>query len=181
NFQQSTNDQSGHGAVLGEPHIFTSAMVNEFRAGYNRVSNALAPFITENLYSKYGFGYIPPAPGLTGLPTVAINGYEQLGEATFLPDIKGSDTFQLSDSVTWNKGSHFIQWGGEYRWVRSRYHIWGNARGSFTFNGAFTGNTVADFLLGDPSSASLSSVLVGDIRYKYYGGYINDDWKVTPK
>jgi len=181
NFQQSTNDQSGHGAVLGETHIFTATMVNEFRAGYNRVSNALAPFITDSLYSKYGFGYIPAAPGLTGLPTVTINGYEQLGEAGFLPDIKGSDTFQTSDSVTWNKGKHFIQFGGEYRWVRSRYHIWGNARGSFGFNGAFSGNSVADFLLGDPNTATLSSVLVGDIRYKYYGGYVNDDWKVTPK
>ncbi len=181
NFQQSNNNQSGHGAVLGETHIFGAAVVNEFRAGYNRVSNALAPFITQNLFSQYGFGYVPPAPGLTGLPNISITGYSNLGEATFLPDIKGSDTFQMTDGLTWNRGKHFIRIGGEYRWVRSRYHIWGNARPSFTFNGAFTGNAVADFLLGDPNSATISSVLVGDIRYKYYGGYVNDDWKVTPK
>lgn len=186
-FQQSTNDQSGHGVAFGETHIFSASIINEFRAGYNRVSNSLAPFITDNLYTKYGFGYIPAAAGLTGLPQIAISGFAQLGEATFLPDAKGSDTFQMNDSVTWNKGSHFIQAGGEYRWVRSRYNIWGNARGSFVFNGAFTGTAsspyspVADFLLGYPSSAALSSVLNGDIRYKYYGGYINDDWKVTPK
>ena len=181
NFQQSDNDQSGHGAVLGETHIFRGAVVNEFRAGYNRVSNSLAPFITDNLFAKYGFGYVPPAPGLTGLPAISISGYASLGEATFLPDAKGSDTFQLTDGLGWNKGAHFIRAGGEHRWVRSRYHIWGNARPTFSFNGAFTGNPVADFLLGDPSSAALSSVLIGDIRYKYYGGYINDDWKVTPK
>jgi TonB dependent receptor len=87
----------------------------------------------------------------------------------------------LTDGVNWNKGAHFLRAGGEYRWVRSRYHIWGNARPSFTFNGAFTGNSVADFLLGDPNTAALSSVLIGDIRYKYYGGYVNDDWKITPK
>jgi hypothetical protein len=110
------------------------------------------------------------------LPQITINGFVSLGEATFLPDAKGSDTFQMNDSITWNKGSHFIQAGGEYRWVRSRYQIWGNARGSFAFNGAFTGTAnsayspVADFLLGDPTSAALSSVLYGDIRYKYYGG-----------
>jgi hypothetical protein len=181
NFQQSINDQSGHGAVLGETHVVGAALINEFRAGYNRVSNALAPFITDNLYAKYGFGYIPPAPGLTGLPAISINGYSRLGEADFLPDAKGSDTFQMNDGITWNKGTHFIRAGGEYRWVRSRYHIWGNARGSFTFNGPFSGNPVADFLLGDPSSATLTSVFIGDLRYKYYGGYINDDWKVTPR
>jgi hypothetical protein len=180
-FQQSLNDQSGHGAVLGETHLFGTSVINEFRAGYNRVSNALAPFVTDNLYSKYGFGYLPPAPGLAGLPSIVINGYSQLGEATFLPDSKGSDTFQLHDGLTWNKGTHFIRAGGEYRWVRSRYNIWGTARGQFTFNGPFTGNPVADFLLGDPSAVALSSVLTGDIRYKYKGAYINDDWKVTPR
>ncbi len=180
-FTQSINDQSGHGGVLGETHILSGSIVNEFRAGYNRVSNALTPFITDNLYAKYGFGYIPPAPGLAGLPNITISGYAQLGEATFLPDAKGSDTLQLTDGLSWSKGSHFLRAGGEYRWVRSRYHIWGSARGSFSFNGAFSGNAVADFLLGDPNSASLSSVLEGDIRYKYYGGYLNDDWKLTPK
>jgi hypothetical protein len=181
NFQQSINDQTGHGAVLGETHVFGAALVNEFRAGYNRVSNALAPFVTDNILAQYGFGYIPPSPGLTGLPTIAISGYSNLGEAGFLPDIKGSDTFQMNEGLTWNKGSHFIRVGGEYRWVRSRYHIWGNARGTFTFNGPFTGNPVADLLLGDPSSATLTSVFVGDLRYKYYSGYVNDDWKVTPR
>jgi hypothetical protein len=181
NFQQSINDQSGHGSVLGWTHVFGATVVNEFRTGYNRVSNALAPFITESLYDKYGFGFIPPAPGLTGLPTISRTGYSQLGEAGFLPDAKGSDTFQLNDGVTWIKGKHFVRAGGEFRWVRSRYHIWGNARGSFTFNGAFTGNAIADFLLGDPSSAAITSVFIGDLRYKYYGGYVNDDWKITPK
>jgi hypothetical protein len=181
NFQQSNNNQSGHQGVIGETHVFGQAMVNEFRAGYNRVSNSLQPFITDDLFAKYGFGYVPPAPGLTGLPSISINGYSNLGEATFLPDIKGSDTLQVNDGLSWNKGVHFLRAGGEFRWVRSRYHIWGNARPSFAFNGTFTGNAFADFLLGDPNTAALSSVIVGDIRYRYYGGYINDDWKVTPK
>jgi hypothetical protein len=180
-FQQSINDQSGHNVALGETHVFGAAVVNEFRAGYNRVSNALHPFVTQDLLQQFGFGYIPPAPGLTGLPTVSITGYSNLGEAGFLPDIKGSDTLQLSDGLAWNKGSHFIKVGGEYRWVRSRYHIWGNARGSFTFNGAFTGNAFADFLLGDTSSATISSVFIGDIRYVFGGAYVNDDWKITPR
>src|SRR5207302_8734337 len=56
----------------------------------------------------------------------------------------------------------------------------GTAHGTFAFSGAFTGNAIADFLLGNPNTATLTSVFVGDLRYKYYGGYFNDDWKVTP-
>jgi hypothetical protein len=35
--------------------------------------------------------------------------------------------------------------------------------------------------MGDPNQETLNSELYGDLRYKYYGAYINDDWKVTPK
>ena len=45
-FQQSINNQSGHQAVIGETHVFTASLVNEFRSGYNRLSNALRPFVT---------------------------------------------------------------------------------------------------------------------------------------
>jgi hypothetical protein len=181
NFQQSNNDQTGHQGVIGETHLFGQNVVNEFRTGYNRVANSLNPFITENLFAKYGFGFVPPAPGLTGLPNITMSGYSNLGEATFLPDTKGSDTFQANDGISWTKGAHFLRVGAEFRWVRSRYQIWGNARPTFAFNGAFTGNSFADFLLGDPNTAAISSVIVGDIRYRYYGGYVNDDWKVTPR
>jgi hypothetical protein len=180
-FQQSINDQSGHVASFGETHLFGASLVNEFRAGYNRISNALAPFVNYDIDPQFGIGYIPPQPGLTGLPEISITGYSRLGEASFLPDKKGSDTALVSDSLLWTKGSHFIKLGGQYRWVRSRFDIDGSARGVFTFNGVFSGNGFADFLLGDASNATLSNVLFGDLRYKYYGAFINDDWKVTPR
>ena len=180
-FQQSINNQSGHQAALGETHVFSPALVNDFRAGYNRISNALKPFVKDFIDAQYGIGYIPPLPGLTGLPNITISGYTNLGEAAFLPDAKGSDTFQLTDSLIWNKGKHFIKAGGEFRWVRSRFDIDGNARGTFAFTSAFTGNAFADYLLGDPNSGTLTSELNGDLRYRYYGAYVNDDWKITPK
>jgi hypothetical protein len=180
-FQQSINNQSGHQAALGATHVFTSSLVNDFRAGYNRLSNALRPFVTSDIDPQFGIGYIPPHPGMTGLPEIDITGYSRLGEATFLPDRKGSDTFQVVDSLLWSKGAHYIKAGGEYRWVRSRFDIDADARGDFSFNGTFTGNAFADFLLGDPQQETLNSETIGDLRYKYYGGYVNDDWKVTPK
>jgi hypothetical protein len=180
-FQQSINNQSGHQAALGETHVFTASLINDFRAGYNRISNALRDFVTTDINSQYGFGYIPPHPNMTGLPTITITGYSQLGEAGFLPDTKGSDTFQVTDSLLWSKGSHYVKAGGEYRWVRSRFDIDANARGLFAFTSTFTGNAFSDYLLGDPNSETLNSETIGDLRYKYYGGYVNDDWKVTPK
>jgi hypothetical protein len=180
-FQQSINNQSGHQAALGETHVFSNALVNDFRAGYNRISNALRDFVTEDLFAQYGFGYIPPHPDMTGLPAITLTGYASLGEAAFLPDTKGSDGFQLTDSLLWARGKHYLKIGGEYLWHRSRFDIDGDARGLFAFNGQFTGNAFADYLLGFPNQETLNSELIGDLRYRYYGAYIADDWKVTPK
>jgi hypothetical protein len=65
--------------------------------------------------------------------------------------------------------------------VRSRFDIDADARGLYNFNGTFTGNAFADYLLGDPNQETLNSELYGDLRYRYYGAYFNDDWKVTPR
>jgi hypothetical protein len=190
NFQQSTNNQTGHEAAAGATHVFGSGLVNEVRTGYNRISNALAPFVHDNLFQQFGFVNYPQQPGVTGLPNITVSGYTNLGEAGFLPDAKGSDTYILADNVLWNKGKHFLKLGGQYRWVRSRFNIAGAARGSFGFNGVFTnnpqspsnsGNAFADFLLGIPNSSTLANIFIGDLRYKYYGAFLNDDWKLTPK
>ncbi len=180
NFQQSINHQSGHQAAFGETHVFTATLINDFRAGYNRISNSLKPFVGTDIDPQFGIGYIPPHPGMTGLPAIDISAYSSLGEAAFLPDAKGSDTFQLTDSLLWSKGKHYLRAGGEYRWVRSRFDIDADARGDFSFTTGFTGNAFADYLLGDPHTATLNSELYGDLRYRYYGAYFNDDWKVTP-
>ncbi len=180
-FQQSINNQSGHQAAIGESHVFSASLVNEFRTGYNRISNALRDFNTQNLDAQYGFGYIPPHPGITGLPQITLTGYAGLGEAAFLPDTKGSDSFQVTDSLAWNHGKHYIRFGAEYLWVRSRFDILGDARGLYAFSGTFTGNAYADFQLGTPSQETLNSELDGDLRSKYYGAYVADDWKITPK
>ncbi len=181
-FQQSINNQSGHQATLGETHVFSASLINEFRAGWNRISNALRDFNTQDLDSQYGFGYIQPHPGMTGLPQMTFSApYSDLGEATFLPDTKGSDSFQATDSLAWSKGQHYIRTGFEYLWQRSRFDIDADARGTFAFNGQLSGNPFSDFLLGLPQTEQVNGETYGDLRYKYYGAYLADDWKVTPK
>ena len=183
NFQIAPKSDLANGAAIGETHIFSPSVVNEFRAGYNDIQDFLTPFVTENLNSQFGLGGIPVQSGITGLPKMAISGYAGLGEATFLPNDKISEVLTLQDHVSWTLGNHILNLGGEYRWVRSWFQISSSARGSYTFNGSFTqnpqktagtGSGVADFILGIPSSSSLSNQISGDLRYNYYGGFIQD-------
>src|SRR3978361_2131732 len=56
----------------------------------------------------------------------------------------------------------------------------GGGLGSYTFSGQYTGNSVADLLLGYPSRASRA---LGDTRNpmfnKAFAGFLQDDWKIT--
>src|SRR5262249_47310325 len=84
---------------------------------------------------------------------------------------------------------HAIKAGANYRFIRSFFDISGQARGFYSFTGGFTqnpqvrpnsGSGLGDFLLGIPSTTQLSRTLVGDIRYHYLAGYLQDDWRVGP-
>lgn len=187
-FQQAEQVRRAKGLAVGESHTFGPTRINEFRFGYNRIRDDLLPFVKETLFDAFGFRGIPREPGVTGLPRIAIPGFADLGEATFLPNFKISETFQINDDISLVRGNHSLKTGFNLRYVRSFFNISGQARGSFTFNGVFTqdpqsrartGSAFADFLLGLASSATLSNLTLGDIRYQYWGGYVQDDWKVS--
>ena len=189
-FQNSVKDTVGNGAGLGETHVFGPRVVNEFRAGYNRIADNLKPFVQDYIADQYALGGIPRQPGVAGLPSISISGFTTIGEATFLPNSKISETATLQDTATYLLGKHTLKFGGSYRFVRSWYAISSSARGTYTFNGGFsqdpqnrsrTGSGLADFMLGIPSSSGISNFLQGDIRYKYYGAFVQDDYKLSSK
>lgn len=189
-FQNSIKATTGNAAGLGETHSFNPHLVNEFRAGYNRIEDNLTPFIQDYIADQYDLGGIPRQLGVGGLPSISISGTTTIGEATFLPSGKVSETFTLQDNLNLQFGNHSLKVGGSYRFVRSFFSASSNARGSYTFNGGFTQNPqnrattgagLGDFLLGIPSSGTISGLARADLRYRYWGGFLQDDWKFTSK
>ena len=93
--------------------------------------------------------------------------------------------FDYADSVTWTKGSHVIQFGGEFRTYRDYSQFGGAATdlfGQYTFNGAFSGYDYADFLLGIPQSTTRSTPIVNRVQTSTETGlFIMDTFKVSPR
>ena len=189
--EQNLKSTAGHSATVGETHIFSPALLNEFHVGYSRIYDlrgdaVSGPFLGPQL----GFKGIPPAAGVSGLPGISISGYTNLGERDFVPNGKVAEVVQFKDDVSWIRGTHAFKFGGQYEWVRSFYNISGSARGIFTFspvftqdpqNRAATGNAFADFLLGVPEDANISVPSVGDVRQRYIALFAQDNWKATPR
>jgi hypothetical protein len=56
-----------------------------------------------------------------------------------------------------------------------------STRGNLQFSGQFTGNAMADFLLGWARSAELSNVHIVNQRRKSLAFFVQDDWRPSPK
>jgi hypothetical protein len=72
-----------------------------------------------------------------------------------------------------------VKVGGDYRILGATSLNYGASTGTFTFTGTYSGNALADLLLGYPQSGNvpLNTQLDGFVRY--YSGYLQDDWRVT--
>jgi hypothetical protein len=173
----------------GETHSFSATLFNELRFGYVRNKSDVLPLADKALFDEFGIKGIPPLDRLTGLSNFAVTNFATLGDRAFTPNPKLVEIYQMTDSLSWNRGVHALKFGGEWRFKKNYAATANASRGTFTFNGQFTsrvpgtgaGSAIADLLLGLTSNASLSTLQLGDFRDYYVGFYGNDTWRVTPK
>jgi hypothetical protein len=185
-----------HSGVLGFTHIFTPTLTNEFRFGYERnYSYAQQDPFGKNNVDEYVPG-VPENPTVAGGISLTVFDTEGafLGSADFLPKFQTPQQFQFIDGVSLLIGSHSLKFGGEIHFTRNIFMDEPGTRGSLYFDNIFTcqrgsngecegnsGNSYADGLLGYVQAAQLTNVDDVDQRLHMFGGYFQDDWKVTRK
>ena len=181
---------SGQNYALSETHIFTPTLANEFRFGYNWAhAQFLQQSANTDVASQLGLGGIPFQTNNGGLPNTSISGISTFGSPEYYPSIEYENVFEILDNVTKVIGNNTFRAGVSLESVRVFVTQPIQSHGSFDYNGfytsnpalSFTGYGVADFLANAQRSAGLSNYFgVEDVRW-YDAGYIQDDWKVTPK
>jgi hypothetical protein len=180
-FGVSVLDQGQH-AAFALTHAPSGRLFNELRISVNALRR-------ENLPQSAGvdqfaaLGITAPAIAGTdlGFPTLVLAGYETLGDDPNLPVVRRAGTIQAANALTLDLGRHHLKLGGDIRAYRSDGYNHLFARGQATFQGVFTGNAVADLLLGLPSISLLG---VNDnpqrLRTRALNGFVQDDWRITP-
>jgi len=115
------------------------------------------------------------------LPEVDMaQGWPNIGVSSSLPDPHSANLEDtLSDDASWLRGNHYIQFGFQQVFGTDRQNSFAATAGKWLFNGQFTGNPMADFLLGDAATFTQAS---SDSRsYQHwvlFSPYIQDQWKV---
>jgi hypothetical protein len=176
--------------VGGWTRVMSSAMVNEFRFSWSQATSDAV---------QQPFGVQPPAaamvPGFVtnpivagGLPGITIDSYfggsglGRIGSPDFLPKFQHTNQFEFLDTLSWIRGTHALKAGIDIMApMRNQFMDVPATRGSLRFRNAFTGNPMADFLLGYVSDLQLSNVFVTEQRHQAQMYFVQDDWKVTPR
>lgn len=171
------------GATLHWNHIISPTLINSFDFGYTRYNNLLSTLnsFKQNFIQAVGITntFSATDPLFWGAPSISIPGYLMPSEAT--PNFRTTGIIDGDDSVMWIHGKHSVRMGGELRWTRE-WMFFSSGNGSTAFDNNFTGNNVADFLLGLPSSVSKeANAPTWNSTVPYVATYIQDDWRVAPK
>ncbi len=172
---------NGKNAVIQETHI-SPTLVNTVKLGFSRAFTEPANQTSStDLAKQIGFLNTEVSPLDYNLPRFTIAGYTQMGHSqqTFH---QWTNTYILSDTLILMKGRHNISMGGDIRENRSPQQTTNGTNGRMTMNGQFTGNALADYLLGAYQAASVMDTSGNlDVRYSNIAAFVQDDFKITPR
>lgn len=117
------------------------------------------------------------------LPTINFSGgWSTIGVGSGRPLHPCCDVeIEVSDDLSWSPNKHFIETGFNLVRESKRQLINAASNGQWTFDGRFTGNSIADYLLGDSAQFyQQSTARVGYIQATITSPYVVDHWKVLP-
>ncbi len=184
--QDTTNWQVSHSWPIA------NTLVNQFRLGRvearaDQQGISCSQADVDFLRLAGTFTSIPDAQ--RECPSIAINGYAGTGGAVNAYTASNQPMWDISNTTTWVKGTHTLNFGFNYRrWWLQRDLATGFL-GNYAYNVGFTGNLVADMLLGyysgvgvfQPAAFSVPGAAGNprEFNFMYFAPYFQDDWRVS--
>jgi hypothetical protein len=170
-----------YSATVHLMHTISPTLLNEI--AYNQGGNSI-------LFTPSGLYVQPSGLSIPRFFTVAPNplnrnpGISLSGVATYdvgeVPWTNKADDYQIRDDVSWVKGAHQLKMGGSWALYSKVQQLFGNMQGEDSFDGRFTGNSFADFLLGmDSGYGELALQDSGHWPNTSWVGYVQDNWRAT--
>jgi hypothetical protein len=179
--------------AVGYTRSVTPNIINEAHAGFGHlfVANTMNSDNGKNISDEVGIpgANIPGNAATTGLTEISLGNYGKLGDYQYANASWADNTYQFNDSVTWVLGHHTVKFGGQF--IRRQENIFETnpIRGLLSFGPTYstdpaasgsTGNSIADLLLGAPTSGSLALQLGrAGLRRSEEGLFVQDTWQVN--
>lgn len=164
------------GVVFSETHLFSPTMVNSFSFAFTRAYSYIVQ-TPDFQWSELGANIPEASPGSHSWQSLTLTGYFTAVTGTFW-DL-GRKTYNINDSLSWVHGRHNAKFGAQI----SRYHVDQVneffSRFGGTFNGFATGDSAADFMLGNMNQLRTVGVLSNNLDQTNWQFFATDDIKVN--
>jgi len=188
--------------VAGATWTFNSTSILEARLGIDYTRGGKTPSTLGTSTQGFSIPGEPTDPSLAGgLLSVGLSGFSALGRQSSNPQYQ--DPFVADPKVNFTKilGRHSLKMGVEFQLIDTAVSDFHPQYGVENFTGFFSdpafftnptalnslSNTakevysLADFIFGAPSHYELDNNPIAHYRQRMYFGYLQDDFKVSPK
>ena len=162
--------------------IARSNLVNDARFGFVRYRDNTLPIdFGDDTSESLGIPNANRGGNSSGLSKIQISGYQQLGDSLWVPETIVENVYQLADTVSWTHGRQNLKFGVDFRRQQRNFFQQTAPSGWFQFSGNYSGQPLADTLLGVPQFAEQDHLISEDpTRYWDLSEFVQDDVRVTP-
>ncbi len=185
--------RNNHSLALNLTSTLSPTLVATTRASWYRHEFAIDLYGFESSPTVLGYPASLAAQAQSvSFPAISIGGYTAIGPTRAGGNILNfSDTWAIGETLSKIKGNHNLRFGGDARLMLNNqsspmptFSVGTNA--AFTqanplVPSATSGDGLASFLLGYPSSLSSTYNNFPAEGQHYYGFFFQDDWRVTRK
>ncbi len=170
--------------VIHTTHTISPTLLNEISFNYNGNVINIVPTGLVGAPSSFTFNRIFSGPNNDNrIPAIILSGGTgAVYNVASWPWHNKADDYQIRDDISWTKGTHQFKFGGSWAIYKKVQDLFGNTEGQFTFNGQYTGNDFADYLLG--FSNGYSELGVQD--HGFWNNvstalWVQDNWRATKR
>lgn len=168
--------------VIHTTYVISPTLLNEASFNYNGNRIHIIPNGLVTAPSDFTFNRLFTGPNdNTRIPSINLNGSTGANyTSNWTPWNNKADDYQVRDDVSWSKGAHQLKLGGSWAIYKKIQDAFANTQGNFNFNGGFTGNDFADFLLGYAQQYTEDATKIsGHWNNVSMAAYIQDNWRVS--
>ena len=177
-----TFDTPSYSGVIHTTYNISPTLLNEVAFNYN--GNHI-DIHANGIYQRPSGFEVPrlfPGPNNNDrIPAIYITGSTgTIYDAGCWPWHNESGDYQIRDDLSWTKGSHQLRFGFSWALYKKVQDLCGETQGFFDFNGVYSGNDFADYLLGLGNVYSELGVQDrGFWNNVSWASYVQDNWRAT--
>jgi len=162
--------------VAGYTHTASSSLLTNTTASFSRVlPTGTSPDFPG--HRDYGIRLSPLANPNYSVFSMSITNY--FGVAWFALSRIPRNQYGLQHSWSWFKGRHEFDFGADFAREQSLIDQDFQSDGNYAFSGRYSGDNMADFLLGRPSLFNQITPLYVNLWRSLWGAFIQDNIKLT--